>query len=41
MKIPNAFNTAMKEVRSYSREGLELTLFDKDGVAIVQCLKVD
>ena len=41
MKIPNAFNTAMSEVRSYSRKGLNLTLFNKDGVAIIQCLKVD
>ena len=41
MKIPNAFNAAMSEVRSYSREGLKLTLFNKDGAAIIGCQKID
>ena len=41
MKIPNAFNTAMSEVRSYSREGLKLTFFNNEGVAIIGCHKID
>ena len=40
-KIPNAFNDAITEVRSYNREGLELTLFDKEGVVIVECHNFD
>jgi len=41
MTIPNAFNTNISDVRSFKRESLKLTLFDKDGVAIIECLKVD
>ena len=41
MTIPNAFNANISDVRSFKRESLKLTLFDKDGVAIIECLKFD